>query len=283
MAVALLQVCLALPVFSQSPCETPEHFSEGLSPATEHGKWGYVDRKGKIVIPFQFEYASPFDAGMARVVLNRKAFFINKRGSRVTPTFDGAFGFHEGLAAVVVGDKVGYIRKDGTFAIPPVQHGASGMDFSEGLAAIRVNGKVGFMDHTGRIVIQPKYDDVYPFSDGLAPVKLGGKWGYVDKSGNLAIPIQYQIAHMFSEEIASVALDGKWHYIKPDGSAAFPATFDSAMPFCGGVAKVQTFQVIGKTVMRCKLFRGKRGVIDHSGNYVWRDAEDQTWRSVFCP
>jgi hypothetical protein len=350
LALALLQMCLALPVFGQSPCETPgpipfqdhgkwgylsgaeiviaarfdfagpftadgavvcdsaqcglidkngkfisptwlphrrlfpQHFSEGLSPAIEDGKWGYVDHERRIVIPFQFEHASPFDGGMAMVVLNKKAFFVNKHGSRVTPTFDGAFGFHEGLAAVVVGDKVGYIRKDGTFAIPPVHHSASGIDFSEGLAAIRVNGGVGFMDHTGKMVIQPKYDDVYAFSDGLAPVELGGKWGYVDKSGNSAISIQYQIAHLFSEGIASVDLDGKWHYIKPDGSAAFPATFDSATPFCGGVAAVKTFQIIGKTVDMCRapLYKGKHGIIDHSGNYVWRDTEEQTWRSPLC-
>jgi hypothetical protein len=64
---------------------------------------------------------------MARVALNKKAFFINKQGTRITPTFDSAFDFHEGLAAVEVGDKVGYIHRDGSFAIPPVHHSASGL------------------------------------------------------------------------------------------------------------------------------------------------------------
>jgi WG containing repeat len=84
----------------------PQHFSEGLSPAIEDAKWGYVDRNRKVVIPFQFEHANPFNGGMARVALNKKAFFINKQGTRITPTFDSAFDFHEGLAAVEVGDKV---------------------------------------------------------------------------------------------------------------------------------------------------------------------------------
>jgi len=350
--LALLQVCLALPVFSQSPCETPgpipfqdhgkwgylsgkgvviaarfdfagpftddgavvcdsaecglidengkfisptwrphrrlfpQHFSEGLSPAIEDGKWGYVDRKRTIVIPFQFEHAKPFEHGMAMVALNKKTFFINRQGQRITPLFDWAFDFHDDLAAVGVGDKVGYIRRDGNFAIPPIHHGASGIDFAEGLVAVRVKEKVGFMDRSGRIVIQPKYDDVYPFSDGLAPVELEGKWGYVDKSGKLTIPIQYQFAQMFSEGVASVALDGKSYYIKPDGSAAFPATFDSAMPFCGGVASVETFHITEPppdprpTLCITTWFKGKRGVIDHEGNYLWREEDERMWHGV---
>lgn len=272
------------PTWGRESRPFPERYSEGLAPVIQDGKWGYVDHERRIVIPFQFKFAGQFDHGMARVNLNDKFFFINEKGTRVTPDFDGAFDFHEGLAAVEAGANVGYIRRDGTFAIPPVNHSASGIDFSEGLAAIRVNGRVGFMDHMGKIVIQPKYDDVYAFSDGRAPVKLGVKWGYVDKTGNLVIPIRYDVAHMFSEGLASVELDGKWQYIDGNGNTAFLAMFDSAMPFCGGVAAVETFQTIGKTVDICRatLFKGKHGMIDHSGDYVWRDAQEQTWRSPFC-
>jgi hypothetical protein len=139
------------------------------------------------------------------------------------------------------------------------------------------------MDKTGSIVIQPTYDDVYAFSDGLAPVELAGKWGYVDRVGNVVVPIQYDIGHMFSEGIASVQLDGKWGYIDRSGRFAIPAIFDSAMPFCGGIAPVETFHKIGKASdgSQAELYRGKHGMIDHAGNYVWRDAEEQTWPSPF--
>jgi hypothetical protein len=272
------------PTWDRQSRPFPEKYSEGLASAIQDGKWGYVDYERRTVIPFQFKFAGPFEDGMARVNFNDKFFFINERGTRVTPEFDGAFDFHEGLAAVEVGRNVGYIRRDGTFAIPPAHGSASGIDYSEGFAAIRVNGKVGFMDHTGKIVIQPKYDDVFAFSDGRAPVELAGKMGYIDKAGNLLIPIRYDIAHMFSEGLASVELDGKWQYIDRNGSAQFPAVFDSAMPFCGGVAAVETFQKIGKPSDMCRasLLKGRHGMIDHAGDYVWRDSEEQTWRSPYC-
>lgn len=261
----------------------PEKYSEGLSPAMNDGKWGYVDYARTVVIPFQFLYAGPFNHGMAKVTLGEKSFFIDKTGTRVTSEFDGIFDFHEDLAAVVVGENVGYIRRDGSFAIP-AQHGsASGIDFSEGLAAVRVKGKVGFMDKTGTVVIEPKYDDVYAFSNGLAPVESGGKWGYVDHEGKLVVPIKFDIGHMFSEGLASVYLGKKWGYIDITGNYVIPAIFDAAMPFCGGIAAVETAQIIGKDkVCRTPIFKGKHGMIDHHGNYVWRDAEEQTWRSPIC-
>lgn len=92
---------------------------------------------------------------------------------------------------------------------------------------------------------------------------------------------------MFSEGVASVVLEGKSHYIKPDGNAAFPATFDSAMPFCGGVASVETYQITSEPPEAglrggciTTWVKGKHGVIDHEGNYLWRDAEEQTWHGV---
>jgi hypothetical protein len=223
---------------------------------------------------------------VARVGRGNKYFFINRKGQRVTPEFDGAFDFSEDLAAVEVDHKIGYIRRDGTFALPPIHAGASGIDFSEGLVAVRVEGKVGFMDTTGSIVVKPSYDDAFPFSEGLAPVTSRGKWGYIDKSGNLVIPMRYQIAHMFNEGVASVQLSdsGKWGYIDKTGEFALPPIYDSAMPFCAGVAQVETFRLIGADSRGCRAerYQGKHGIVDHSGKYIWRDSKDQIWQSPFC-
>jgi hypothetical protein len=72
---------------------------------------------------------------------------------------------------------------------------------------------------------------------------------------------------MFSEGVASVVLEGKSYYIKPDGSPAFPATFDSAMPFCGGVASVETLHITEspdpRPACRSTWVKGKHGKIDH--------------------
>jgi hypothetical protein len=85
----------------------PENYSEGLAPAVEGDLWGYLDRSRSIIIPFRYTSAGPFHQAMARVRLKDKFFFIDPKGNRVTPEFDGAFDFREDLAAVSVGSKIG--------------------------------------------------------------------------------------------------------------------------------------------------------------------------------
>lgn len=260
-------------------------YAEGIGAVAKDGRWGYADFSGNIVIPLRFDFAGDFDKGLARVSQGGKYFFINRKGERISPEFDGAFDFSEDLAAVIVDDKVGYIGRDWTFALPPVHQGASGIDFSEGLVAVRIEGKVGFMDTAGSIIVKPSYDDAYPFSDGRAAVKAGDKWGYIDMKGNLVVPLQYRMGHMFAEGVASVQLTDsrKWGYIDKTGAFALSPVYDSAMPFCAGVAKVESFHPIGagSSHRRNQRYEGRHGIIDHSGNYIWRDPKERVWNSPF--
>lgn len=61
-------------------------FSEGLAPVLIEGTyWGYINEKGEEVIKAQFEDASPFIEGIARVVVSGKVGYINRNGQYVLP------------------------------------------------------------------------------------------------------------------------------------------------------------------------------------------------------
>lgn len=47
------------------------------------GTWGFIDKKGKIAIPLQYEMALPFDEGEARVQLGGRWIVIDKSGNPV--------------------------------------------------------------------------------------------------------------------------------------------------------------------------------------------------------
>lgn len=272
------------PIWEAGKGNLAHTYAEGLGSFTKGGKQGYADLSGQVVIPPVFESAGDFSSGLALVRLNDKAFFIDRNGVRVTPEFSEAFGFSEGLAAVIVGQQVGYIGLNGAFAIPPTYSGTSAMQFSEGLVAVRVGGKVGFMDKSGLIVAQPAYDDAYPFSDGLAPVRVENAWGYIDKTGGLMIPMKYQVATMFTEGVARVVLANKWGYIDHSGNVIIAPEFDQANPFCAGLASVVTNQSIERVPdSNCDRGKGRIGMIDHSGNYVWRDPAERLTFSVCGP
>ncbi len=188
--------------------EATNSFSDGLAEVrigdVTSGKWGYIDKTGKVVINPQFSGGDfgLFDAGK-----------LISFGS-----------FREGLAAVRIGDeksgKWGFIGKDGRFVINPQFDEV--FPFNEGLAVVRVgdNGtsRFGYIDGTGKYVINPQFDWTYGFDSGLALVRIGddktGKFGYIDKTGKFVVNPQFDATEGFTKDgLAVVKIAGKYGYI----------------------------------------------------------------------
>ena len=53
-------------------------FSDGKMPVKGAGGWGYLGTDGNMAIPCQFQFAYPFSEGYASVMLNDKAYYINR-------------------------------------------------------------------------------------------------------------------------------------------------------------------------------------------------------------
>ena len=115
---------------SEPLCST---FCDGLAwMCNKEGKFGYIDREGKVVIPFRYEpgieeidedevcYSEQpvfdFHQGLARVwdKATGKYGFIDKEGNEVFPCeFDLADDVSEGAALVMKDDKFGFVTPDG--------------------------------------------------------------------------------------------------------------------------------------------------------------------------
>lgn len=203
-------------------------FHEGLAAAeaSDKKKWGYIDRSGRWLVKPQYDFADDFSEGLAGVVNNGKYGFINKRGAMVIPARFGVRNsgrhpqlmvssgrFKDGLAAVLVDRLFGYINRQGALVVPP--RFLRAQEFSEGLAWVVTDDpannrrhKVGWIDKSGRWVVTgvPNHVDfsAYPqiatyisdlldwrYSEGMAPffVYKDGRthWGYMDRSGNAVI------------------------------------------------------------------------------------------------
>src|SRR5436309_1576726 len=107
--LVLLVLVGLLSQFTLNAQETLYPFSDkGL------GKYGYINKTGKIVLPVQFEYAEKFYEGMAVVKKDGKRAFIDATGKIViAPLYDQKIDgyFSEGLACVKQGSKYFYIDK----------------------------------------------------------------------------------------------------------------------------------------------------------------------------
>lgn len=257
-------------------------FHEGLALAGPSGDrdfgWGYIDRGGRWIIKGNYRFADDFSEGLAGVALNGKYGFIDRRGEMVIqPSFDlrrdrrhpdnivSSGRFKEGLACVSLGRVYGYIDKKGEFIIPPQFSGAD--DFSEGLAwAVSKDGRQkGWIDKTGRWVVTQargkgltanfsahRYAQdvrVWSFSEGLAPFLIlkgsRGLWGYLNRAGEVVIE---------------------------------PGEFSEVGPFLGGLARVSFYEKpdskpeesYDHVARRGQFVEEKYGYIDRTGRLVWR-------------
>ena len=109
-------------------------FSEGLAwVCNKDGKFGYIDKTGKVVIPFRYEAA--YDDGA-------ELFYQQP-----------CYNFHDGLARIwdKTTDKYGYIDHEGNEVFPCLFDTAD--DMSEGLAVVMLDGKYGFIDAKGNCTL----------------------------------------------------------------------------------------------------------------------------------
>ena len=105
-------------------------FSEGLAwVCNKDGKFGYIDKTGKVVIPFRYE--SHYDEDSELFV--------------TIPCYD----FHGGLARICdkATEKYGFIDREGNEVFPCQFESAE--DMSEGLAIVERDGQYGFIDAKG--------------------------------------------------------------------------------------------------------------------------------------
>lgn len=88
-------------------------FKDGLCRAKLNGKWGFVNEKDEVVIPFQYEMANFFANGVAWVS-DTTGWFINTKGEKLFGPFKGAASsYHNLVYAVTYENKVKFLDLTG--------------------------------------------------------------------------------------------------------------------------------------------------------------------------
>ena len=169
------------------------------------GLYGYMDKKGKMVIPYSYGYAGKFENGVAIVQKNDEYITIDKTGKTIVKAkYDQIMPYSEGLAVVSLDQMYGAIDLKGKLVVPMHFDGLN--SFSEGLSAYNLlrgagdyEGLYGYIDKDGSNVINAKWSDARPFAEGLAAVfsdDEDGKWGIINKSGKYVVEPKYDAAYI---------------------------------------------------------------------------------------
>ncbi|MBS4015264.1 MAG: WG repeat-containing protein [Candidatus Latescibacteria bacterium] len=215
-SIFVLVVLLSLPLSAAEKSNDPNP----LFPVSVNGKYGYINKTGKVIIKPQFEKAMNFSEGLAAVVEDNGHWsYINKSGKIVfTPIVlcDWAGEFSGGLAqirlATFYGSSYQTIDSTGADAFDRTLHpGASFGKFSHGLAAGGKYSHKYYINKKGSKVFNKEFYDAGDFSEGLAMVaiwdKSQKKYGFIDTTGTMVIQAEY-------DEAGSFSLNRAWIKIK---------------------------------------------------------------------
>ena len=194
---------------------------ERYAAAKYSGKWGIVDKKNKVIVPFKyditFSYKDFFEAS-----LNGKYGLLDYNDNIVIPfEYENLIlDEEEKFLIAKLNGKRGVIDMDNNIMVPFIYEDCSTFYDDEVLFEVKLNDKIGIVDKRNNIVIPIKYDDLgYKFKEGLCPAELYDKWGFIDKKGNVVIPFEYYEVDGFNEGRAKVYYSGKAYcYIDKDGN-----------------------------------------------------------------
>jgi hypothetical protein len=206
--------------------------NEVMITGAHFGKKGGVNAKGKMVIPFVFQNLDRFSKiGLARFERDWRYGFINKRGRVVIkPRFEAAYSFHGKLAWVCKQGKWGLINRMGCWVLRP-RFESAGFYFQEGFSQVYEGGKYGFINKRGKLVIATQYEETNQFSEGLVGVRQAGKWGFINKKGEWVIQPQFELVDNFREGLAEASQAGKWGFINKKGEWVIQPQFEAAGNF----------------------------------------------------
>lgn len=202
--------------------EDATEFSEGLAFVKNKEIRGFIDTNNNLVIKLENAAGNQFKEGLA-IINNRQFYlgFINKKGEIVVPLeYEVLEPFSEGLAFAIKGDKVGFLNKKGEFEF--FVDGYAFKPFSDSMAFIgklfKQKIKWALINRKGEKITDYVFDDVKEFSEGVAPVKKDQRWFFIDKTGSEVLQNDYSYIDRFVDGLAWVSLkDGTRGYIDQSG------------------------------------------------------------------
>jgi hypothetical protein len=162
------------------PCIT--RMSGGLAAVLWNGKWGYVDRNGKEIIPPRFERAGPFGDGLAAVLVARRS----RASYKVEDDDDGGEGIGHGTW--------GFIDRKGTFVVRPKIRATELGVLSEGLISVEGLWKKDLMaSAVGRNALARRAKEQGTTLRALVEgLEQSNEWaGYLDRKGKLRLAVPY--------------------------------------------------------------------------------------------
>ena len=225
-------------------------FSNNLIAASNTNKWGFLDIKGNIKIPFQYDLVSDFHKGLAVVYQQEKCGIIDTNGKILVPIiYDGLeildntyikakkdckFGVINSLGEIKISVIYDFIESRDNYMLPltvPLAYENEINTYQSNMFAenpntlnnkekkhyydnilVMQNNLMGIVDMNGKILISCQYENLKRFPDNYFEIKDStGKVGLLDINHNILVPtIYYRISDYKYNQFVFIDNNGKY-------------------------------------------------------------------------
>lgn len=238
------------------PYEQLEGFHEGLAAFSQNGKTGFIDPKGKVVLPCKYDYAWSFEGGYCVVGLNNRPALIDKKGN-VKYTF-GPSEFCEATrwngSVLITRHEEGWdyqygaIDRTGKVLVPCRYKWWCRLNDTY-LAMLNEDESCDLYDRQGRllkhyqqfggIIFDP--EEVSDFNGEYFAVMQDSLWGIVDRNFNTVLPFRYKDASYIGNGCCRVVgADGRPSFVDLKGKPLITGPYQELFPEADGLFKFYT-------------------------------------------
>ncbi|PWJ41880.1 WG repeat-containing protein [Sediminitomix flava] len=165
-------------------------------PVVKDGKWGAIDKTGKVIIPFTYKHLSSFNIqNLAIAETENGKGVINHLGNEILP-----------------------------FSFQKVQ------TLSNGQAIVWENFKVGVVTLENKEIIKPSFDAITFETEGIYRLLKDGKFGLSKSDGEIILPTEYlSIESLGQKNIARINKENKYGLVNSLGELIAEPKYDKIL------------------------------------------------------
>ncbi|NJO91423.1 MAG: WG repeat-containing protein [Chloroflexia bacterium] len=208
-----------------------------------NNKWGYINRKGKMVIDPIYEnccYQRYEDSCCSRIIWPETLGVVKKNGKYGAINVNGKLKlecnhdfldqYHNSLLIAKSGNKFGVLSENGDTVFAFIfdnQFISCNSKTGQG----QINGRYYLLDFENKTKKETNFDKISYFVEGFAAVKKGENLGFINQNGELIIEAKYQNVWPYNKGLAAAKQNYQWGFIDTTGKFVIEPQFDETEGF----------------------------------------------------
>ncbi len=204
----------------------------------EKGKWGSVDNKGNFIVQPLFDDVKGQMASLISAKQKKFWGLINDKGENKTAfVYERlSYNYERKLWLCQLGKREGLLDEAGQQYLAPEYDKIQ--EIYDDYIIAKKNAGFGAIDHKGKMIIDFKYSKIIPLNHGQFSANIKNNFGVIDSLGQTIIPFEFEDVYPIGSDHFVVQKEGLKGIYSNKGKQVIRIEFEKIIDFKEGVSKV---------------------------------------------